>query len=429
MNEWRVEKLVPGGEGLCRLEGGEIGFVRDVAPGDLIRVETVVRRKGYQRAERWALLEAGPKRVDPACPVQSRCGGCDWMHLDLAAQREAKIGLLREALVRTGGFQVASLPEIGLISAGADTGYRTRAQLQVDAAGRLGFFSAGTHELIAVADCMVCDPELRELLDDLQGAAKLGLLRGCSRLELRVADFEPVRVVRVSVPKRRRGKAPRGLGKLESLLNARGTAVVLEGSAADDALVQRWKLGDALFLEAPPSAFTQVNQAVNRRLVSAVVEGARARGVTRFLDLYCGAGNFSLPLAAAGMSGVGVEVSKGAVRAAQDATARMQLQRPGAIDLEFRVGDAEQVLARLSERRFDLMVLDPPRAGAKGSIRFVLESESQWLCMCSCDPVTLARDLRVLIQGGFVLEEITAYDMFPHTHHVEALAWLRRAAR
>ncbi|MCA9639724.1 MAG: class I SAM-dependent RNA methyltransferase [Myxococcales bacterium] len=411
---------------MTRLEGGGVGFARGVVPGDIILAENIKRHSGYQRAEQWTLVEPGMARVQPICPVQQRCGGCDWMHLELAAQREAKKEILREALLRTGGFRAEALPEIRLESAGADTGYRRRAQLQVDARGRLGFFSSGTHELVEVERCLVCNPRLEEMLGVLRGIASQGHFRGFTRLELRIADHAPERLVRATLKKQRGKRGASGNASLEARMQGEGIRFVVAGSAADKELLQRWDVSEGVEIAAPPAAFTQVNAAVNRALVAAVVRGAEQRGVRRFLDLYCGAGNFSFPLAAAGLSGVGIEISEPAVLAARANMSAVaeRLGRP--LDVRFFAGDAEQVLAEMADGRFDLIVLDPPRAGAKESVPFVVSSAARWLCMCSCDPVTLARDLKALGQAGFVIEEISAYDMFPHTHHVEALVWLRR---
>lgn len=349
------------------------------------------------------------------------------MHLAQETQHSSKVSLLREALVRTGGFQIDALPDIELVSVGEEKGYRCRAQLQVDGQGRLGFFSAGTHDLVEVRECMVCDPRLEALIGELQGLAGHGHFRGLSRLELRVADQEPALLVRASpVRGRGRGRAPQP-AKLEAVLRGLGVSFVMEGSEADAELLQRWSLYGDLILAVPPSAFTQVNTGVNRALVSAVVEGARRRMVRRFLDLYCGAGNFSFPLAAEGLSGVGVEINQAAVRAAQQNHLATEERLGRRLDLRFFAGEAEQVLESLSDRGFDLIVLDPPRSGAKGSLDFVIASEARWICLCSCDPVTLARDLKVLVRGGFALDQLTAYDMFPQTHHVEALVWLSRS--
>jgi len=367
------------------------------------------------------------------------------MQLAPAQQHQAKLGLVREALLRTGGFAPSEIPEVQLELAGDGLGYRARVQLQVGPAGELGFFAARTHDLVEISSCAVCDPRLEPLFDRLRRAAGAAEWRHFERLELRVADVAPTLLVRAQARQlgRRRSRASAqhaaeldGLvSRLASKLMDDGVTLVLAGSAQDTALDQRWRPSEGLFLAAPPAAFTQVNWAVNRQLIRHVVRGAAARRLTRFLDLYCGAGNFSFPLAAAGLSGLGVEVSRGAIQAAKrnlgslrDAAA--QAQSPPSWDLRFIAGDVSLELKQLPQQEsFDLVLLDPPRSGAAAVLVEVAKRMSggagpRYLCMCSCDPVTLARDLRQLRALGFVVEELRAFDMFPHTHHVEVLVWL-----
>jgi 23S rRNA (uracil1939-C5)-methyltransferase len=172
----------------------------------------------------------------------------------------------------------------------------------------------------------------------------------------------------------------------------------------------------------PSGAFTQVNWRVNLELVSRVVAGARARAARSFLDLYAGVGNFAIPLASAGLSGVAIEKNRSAARALSEAARAQKLA------CEAVAGEVGSSLARLVKKgqRFELVVLDPPRAGAKDAVRGVLSLAPQTIAYVACDPVTLARDVRALRSGGFELVEVTCFDMFPQTHHVETLAWLSR---
>ncbi len=171
----------------------------------------------------------------------------------------------------------------------------------------------------------------------------------------------------------------------------------------------------------PASAFTQVNWAVNLELVDAVVRGARERGCRRFLDLYAGAGNFSLPLLAAGIQGTAIEHTVEAIQSAER-TARAR----GLAGGTFLAGDVGLRLRRLAQarERFDLILLDPPRSGARDVLPWVIELRPANIAICACDPVTLARDLKTLARAGWRLDDVVGFDMFPRTHHVEALAWM-----
>jgi 23S rRNA (uracil1939-C5)-methyltransferase len=185
-------------------------------------------------------------------------------------------------------------------------------------------------------------------------------------------------------------------------------------------LLQRFDLGRQVYLLAAPGSFTQVNWDVNRLLIERVLEGAHARGARSFLDAYAGAGNFALPLLAAGLSGVAVEANAAAILAARAAAHRQALPSAGFIE-----EDVARWARREAGQRFDLVLLDPPRSGVKQGLQHLAAMATSWLAMCSCNPVTLARDLRALIDLGFELDVVEAFDMFPETHHVETLVWLR----
>jgi 23S rRNA (uracil1939-C5)-methyltransferase len=172
--------------------------------------------------------------------------------------------------------------------------------------------------------------------------------------------------------------------------------------------------------------FSQVNRAVNAVLVARVVEGALARGLTTFVDLYAGSGNFAVPLAKAGMTGIAVESDP---KAAERGRNRAAHEAPENLSVLSR--DVPKALAELSrkKRAFDLAVLDPPRTGARDAIPGLVELAPRAIAYVACDPVTLARDVRLLGEKAFRVAEVTCFDMFPKTHHVETLAWLERESR
>jgi 23S rRNA (uracil1939-C5)-methyltransferase len=310
---WTIAQLVPGGEGLARLPDGRIGFARGVAPGDSIRVLALAERRGYLRAARWELLEPSPERAEPPCPVADRCGGCDWMHLERGAQLRAKAALLGEALRRTGGVRELPGP-LGVVTAGPHLGYRSRLRLHVDGAGHIGLFAHGSHELVEIPGCPVSAPEIDAALAELRRiGVESGLGPGAScDLEIRVAPGGPR--LSVHVLSRERPRIRPNAAWLGTLQQRWCTS--LPGESYDAGKEQRWPLPGGVELRAPPQAFTQVNWPVNLAIVSALVEGARERGVKRFCDLYCGAGNFALALLAAGLEGVGVDRAGTGIRAA-----------------------------------------------------------------------------------------------------------------
>ncbi len=417
--DWEIERLVPGGAGFVRLENGQSAFAAGALPGERIHVEAAEDHRTYLNATRWQLVTPSAERVTPACPVQATCGGCDLMTLSYAAQAEAKRGMLREALARTGRFQ--ELPELELVVSPLELGYRSRIRLHVTADARIGFFAAGSQELVEIPGCSVADPELNAALAQVRAlaAAYPRALVQFAELELRVAPRGP-RLALWLEPKSEK------LSGVEKFLGALGAAfhVVVGTRPADPARDQRYPLPGNVELRAPAHAFTQVNWPVNGALAAALLAGAEARRARTFCDLYCGAGNFSLPLLARGLSGVGIEASQAAIAAAKRAASEHELT-----SVRFIAGDVREKLAKIPRAEaFDLLVLDPPRTGAREILPEIVRRAPKYIAYVACDPVTLARDLRVLCDSGYVLEAVTAFDMFPQTHHFESLAWLRCAS-
>ncbi len=420
--EWSIERIVPGGDGMARLSDGRIGFATGVAPGDRIRVVRATRHKSWARAEEWELASPGPDRVEPVCPVAAECGGCDFMHLARAAQLAAKESIIRQALSRTGGFR--DLPAtIPIHTGGSELGYRGRIRLHVNEKGELGLFAKASHRLVVIPGCPVSAPEIERVLGELRGLGQQhpGGFAHWSELEIRVAPAGPRVTLHLRARDAEREPSPAARALHAAL--AERYPVLEHGGEGDPRVDQRWPLPGGVELRAPPGGFTQVNWQVNQLVVAAVVDGAKRRGVARFVDLYCGAGNFTLPLLSAGLSGIGIERAGSSIRAARRAA-----RDAGLPDQSFVAADVAMELERLARRqeKLDLVLLDPPRTGARDAMPRIVALRPRFVAMCACDPVTLARDLVPLTRAGYSLDDVAGYDMFPHTHHVETLAWMRR---
>lgn len=415
--ELTVQKLVPGGDGFLRLPDGQVAFVRGAAPGDRLRVEQVEKQRGALRITAYELLEPSALRVAPECPVAESCGGCDVMHLSRAAELEQKSRMLAETLERVGGVEVEPAP---LLTAGESHGYRSRVRFHVGQHGKLGFFARGTHQLVEVPGCHVADPRINQALAQLRRLARRfpGALAGFSDVELRAGEGGTIARF---VPKD--GIRPIAA---EPLLRALGKELSVAASEREAQKVsEKRTLPGETFVEIPADAFSQINVAVNAALVSAVVEGARARGLKSFCDLFAGVGNFALPLSRAGLTGVMVERTPSAVQAAQRAAAEQRLS-----GLKMRSADAARALTDLVRegQRFELVVLDPPREGAPEVVAGIGGLQPRAVAYVACDPVTLARDLKPLLGAGLRVVSVQGFDMFPRTHHFETLVWLEAKA-
>ena len=418
-SEWRISKLVPGGAGFLRLENGQGAFVAGALPGERVSVQQAEDHGGYLQAKSWTLLEASVDRVTPSCPVQAQCGGCDFMTLAYPAQLEAKRGLLLDALTRVGRFDF--LPEVRFVPSREQLRYRARIRLHVGSGARLGFYATQSRDLVEISSCPVAAPELNDALPTLRSIVRRHASDAArlSELELRVAPAGPRLAVHL-VP------IDRSFDLTAPIMCAlaRSFAVSVADKAPDPLQDQRFPLPGDSELRAPGGGFTQVNWAVNVHLIQALMTGVERLRVHSFCDLYCGAGNFSLPLFKRGLTGLGIEYSKAAIAAAKRAAKEQSLS--GA---RFIAGDVRAELERLPRgEQFDLAVLDPPRSGARDLLVELIRRAPRHIAYCASDPVTLARDLRTLCDAGYVLQQVTGFDMFPQTHHFETLAWLQRAS-
>jgi 23S rRNA (uracil1939-C5)-methyltransferase len=431
-----IERLIPGGDGFGRLADGCPVFVSGAFPGDEVAVLELDRRPGYARATSFRLEKPSALRVRAECPVADACGGCDWMTLELGAQRAGKLEILRDALRRTGGFQ--ELPfEIRSV-VGPSTQYRSRVRVRVRE-GKLGFFAKGSHQLVQFESCLVATPAVNRALDKLREyvALRPGDFEQFDEAEVRALPGEERPTLCLWLGEKRRGLTSASRRMLEGMKDDFIVGVKRSTRQGERVVVRaeehhHLSVSGGIRLRLGPFDFSQVNLEINQRIVDELVQGAGQRHARSFLDLYCGAGNFSLPLRRAGIWGVGIESNPSAIVHAQ-----------AALDEQLSGADAPSITAKTppfiaghvapqtkllleAKQVFDLVVLDPPRSGAKEVIESVAKLARKWVFVCACDPVTFARDLKLLVSKGFELEQVTAYDMFPQTHHVEATAWLRK---
>lgn len=384
----RVEKLVPGGEGLAR-HGGRVVFVPGVLPGEEVLAEILEAKKDFARARLLEVVEASPDRVAPPCRLAGRCGGCDWLHIDSAAQARLKVGLARDALRRMAGFD---LPELR-IETGAPLGYRNRVQVHVqqgDGSGRVGFQGRRANEFVAVKECPVAHPALAPLF---AGGARPGA---------------PGRFLAYGFTQ----APPDGSGAAEG-----SPRLFRSDENPDTEITVRVLDRDIVF---PLRGFFQSNLEMTQRLIPYMLEGLPAEGGT-VLDLYAGVGLFGAFLKDRFDHVVCVEFNRHAIK-----VARRNVGEKGAF-----VAEALENVVVGKDNPFDRIptraaVIDPPREGLDKAVRkWLVDKPVPRLVYVSCNPVTLARDLKELLAGGYELEDMRLFDFYPQTSHIEAVARLR----
>ncbi|MDJ0850777.1 MAG: class I SAM-dependent RNA methyltransferase [Myxococcota bacterium] len=377
----RIESLAAGGDGVARAPDGRVVFVPFSAPGDRVRVRFEEQRRRFARARVTELVEASPARVEPRCPAFGECGGCSWQHVAYSAQAEAKRGIVVDALERIGGLEV---PQVELVPCPSPYAYRMRARLLAEG-GRVGYRRRASHALRAVDACPVLVPALE---------AELARLAS---------------------------RPPPGDGEWElACAGDRVRAVPLDGRSRDAGSLTLEVAGERL--RVSPGVFAQANALLLEPLVERVMTAVGSG--TLAVELFAGAGLFTLPLARRFARVLAVE---GFEPAASDL--RANLAAAGLASAEVvgrRVEEAAPSLVGLSP---EVVLLDPPRTGLPaGGVALLVGLAASRVAYLSCDPATLARDLRELCPQGYRLAGVEVFDLFPQTPHVEALATLQRSS-
>jgi 23S rRNA (uracil1939-C5)-methyltransferase len=411
--ELTIEKLVPGGDGMARHEGKVI-FVPMALPGETVRVRITESNKDFARAALREILSPSPDRVEPPCPVFGRCGGCDWQHMSYPAQLRQKVAMVEDALRRTGGL---AFPGLG-IEAGEPWRYRNRIQIHRGPAGEAGFLARTSHAVVPIRTCPVARSSFDALLAKPGAPAKPGPDPRQGRryaawahplpLPEKGGDFLISQEAGATGPglivsERGSEPVPENLGP-----RVEGT----DGEIAVDIL------GRTIRFDL--RCFFQSNLGMLEKLIPYALDGLKG---AEALDLYCGVGLFGAFLADRFERILAVEENPISLEYA--------LRNIGATH-HFLRGRVEDLLGEergpLASARPDAIVVDPPRDGLDAAVRdYLIARKPPRLVYVSCNPVTLARDLKALLAQGFVLDDMRLFDFYPQTAHVEAVAKLSAA--
>lgn len=405
--EIEIEALAYGGSGAGRVAAGSMAgkraFVPLTVPGERVRAVVTLDRDAFCEAEAVEWLRTSAGRVTPPCPYYPECGGCQLQHMEVGLGRRAKRDLVEATLRHHAG--VLPRQPVALIGEDLpDRGYRRRAAFHVNEHGKIGFFRRKSRTVVEIAACLVAKPALNKALAALQPwlSTHPGLVGGVVIEEHDQKSFATIKL-RVRPPK----TAP--LNKIFAELEPHFTALRVLWNERE---VYR---SQAAGKEQPFGHFFQVNEQANERLIAAVLQQIRGARVT---ELYAGAGNFSLPLAALGKEVEAVEADRELVEYGR--------RRAGELGLSERVTFKRQsVEAFLREGTLrETVLLDPPRSGSRPTAESCRPEEVRRIVYVSCNVATLARDVKILADSGYELEHVSVIDMFPHTQHIETVAVL-----
>ena len=442
----KIEAMGNAGEGIGKIDGYPL-FVKDALPGDLAEVRVTKVKKTYAFARLERVLEASPERTEPRCPLHRRCGGCQIQALSYEKQLEYKEQKVREDLIRIGGF--ADPPVFPVLGMDEPYHYRNKAQFPFgrNREGRIvtGFYAGRTHTIVPGTECAIGVPENKQILElildfmEKHGIAPYdettgkGLLRhalirkGFATGELMVCLVINGRSFpHVEELADRLFEIP-GMTSFSLNVNQKNTNVIL-GEEVIPVRGQTYitdRIGGVSY-QISPLSFYQVNPVQTEKLYRTALEYAGLTGGETVWELYCGIGTISLFLARGAGQVYGVEVVPQAVE-----DARRNADLNGITNVEFYLGKAEEVLPEKYEKdgiRADVIVVDPPRKGCDSAcLETMLRMEPERIVYVSCDPATLARDLKILCADGrYELSKVQPVDMFPHTAGIENVAQLFR---
>jgi 23S rRNA (uracil1939-C5)-methyltransferase len=424
-----ITSLAQDGRGIARNKGKTV-FVTGALPGEQVSVMHYRQRKRFDECIVRDVEQASAERVLPSCKHFNECGGCQLQHLEPAAQLFNKQEGVLEQLKRHAKLAPKVVESAVESSA---LGYRSRARLVVSKSGQLGFRQGGSNESVTISECGILDARLQRLLKPVQkwlhDLAVNTSRMAVTHIELMATDSEVALIVRhpkaVAIEHRQ---------ALEGVLTIEGAKVwwqaekkgSLQGSAGrscDPQLQYRLPQYD-LNLLFKPTHFTQVNTHVNHEMVARAVSWMDLQADDRVADLFCGVGNFTLPMARKSAAVVGVEGVAGMVEQAK-VNARFNNMK----NLEFQAFDLfdQSVGQRLKRLKTNKMLLDPPRSGAREVCEQLNGGGITHLVYVSCNPMSLVRDSAILHDQGFKMEKFCVLDMFPHTAHVESMALFIRS--
>ena len=425
-----VRDLAHDGRGIGQSDGdenaGKTVFVHGALPDEKVRAKLIGRTRQFDEGVTEEVLESSKDRVVPDCPWFEQCGGCALLHMSHDAQIEWKHKRLVDNLQRIGGVTAERWAEP---IRSAPYGYRRRARLSVRHVAKKGRVLVGFREkqgrfVADVTSCLVLHEKFSNRLEALSELiGELSIPQAIPQIEIAVGDEDAALILRHLEP-----LTSADLMRLHEFHKAHGIAIYLQSKGpdtihclTDPAMSLSYSLPEwDVSLAFQPQQFIQVNAAINAQLVSKAIQWLELGSDDRVLDLFCGLGNFTLPMARVAAEVVGVEGAQDLVDSARNNAARNKISNAVFHAADLTLDPDKQPFLR---EAYDAVLIDPPRSGAEDVLPLVAKSGTRRVVYVSCNPATLARDAGLLVaEHGYRLVEAGVADMFPHTAHVESMA-------
>lgn len=426
-----IETLSHDGRGVARFNG-KATFVSDALPGETVLARLTESKSKYNLAQIEQILTASPDRVTPFCPHYEQCGGCDLQHLSASRQVELKQTQVLEQLQRIG--QCSPEETLPPLRAATDH-YRRSARIGInqlsDGEPIVGFRRHNSNLLCQIDSCPVLEPRLDNLFAAIRAQlSPLGDIKHITQLDVDLGDQQGFLTIRHKKPLN-----AEAIQAFQQLAADYQLALAFQGTKTSDPGVEQPETAsgmtaayqlNGLTLNFRPGDFIQVNAQINQQMIDQAIRLLEPAPGDQILDLFCGLGNFTLPLAQQGAAVTGIEGSVAMVSQAQ-----LNAQQNNLTDCEFHCANLTEDLSRLTWYRkpYNKIVLDPPRAGAQEIIGQLCALKADKILYISCNPGALARDTQALKQEGYRLQKFLVMDMFPQTHHIESMALFVRGKK
>lgn len=410
-----LDSVAFGGDALTRRDG-KVYFVADALPGETVVAEIVQDKDRFAKARVKTRVAAPDYAVPAPCPYAERCGGCQWQRVPYALQEKWKAGFIEDALQRIGGIPAGTYP-FTMHGSPETLHYRNRIdvkwQVMTDGAVQIGYYAKSSHDLVPIERCWIADERINQVLKE---CVTLSFPKR-ERSFLTSLEFQVIADGRVLVSGQ---DIPAGFWQdLKAAVekNARlQQALILDSK--NFVLLEEW---EGLGFHTRAGQFQQVNLPANRFLREWVRDFARQHQVKHAVDLYCGSGNLSLGLARDGVNIFGVEAYAHSIEAAVYNTQHNKLKA------QYAAGDAQDIRQLFPDLpALDLLIVDPPRRGMAEAVEPVLKLCAERIIYVSCDPNTLARDLKIMLAAAYTLEQVMGLDFFPQSYHVETVCVLKK---
>lgn len=404
LHEITLTTLTYSGDAMGRLPDNRAIFVPFGLPGERVRVQVTEQKNNYARGEIVEIVDASPGRVQPRCVHFGRCGGCHYQILPYSKQLEAKKDILRDQLTRIG--KIPNPPVAPMAASPSEWNYRNHVQFHLTENGKIGFVNARGNAVIPISECHLPEKNINAFWPGLQFESNMDI----ERVSLRTgADDDLMLLLESDSPDAPELELEAGISVAHVY---EGHAVVMAG---DDHILIR--VLDRDFKVSAPSFF-QVNTEMAGKMVEHLLSVLPVTKEDTLLDLYSGVGLFSAFFASRAGRVIGIESSPSAC---EDFVVNLDEFE----NVELYEGEAEEILPGLVKQVSDLhyVIVDPPRAGLdRHVIDALVTLQSRVIAYVSCDPSTLARDAKRLIEGGYALKQVTPFDLFPQTYHIESIS-------